>query len=150
MLKKFVLPNTQNITYFPKGLDEDTLYHFTNRELKYDIRDFGDLVNTVAPVHIKQDSMLLDFIAKRVKLPSEKEDYIAYGSLLMNAGVALKQDFSGTGYNENVRYVQDLSAKVFVMEQVEEDPAGSEIAVESLELEANPEKKDKDLNKKES
>ena len=150
MLKKFVLPNTQNITYFPKGLDEDTLYHFTNRELKYDIRDFGDLVNTVAPVHIKQDSMLLDFIAKRVKLPPEKEDYIAYGNLLMNAGVALKQDFSGTGYNENVRYVQDLSAKVFVMEQVEEDPAGSEIAVESLELEANPEKKDKDPNKKES
>ena len=118
MLKKLVLPNTQNIIYYPKGLDEDTLYHFTNRELKYDIRDFGDLVNTVTPIHVKQDSLLLDFLAKRVKLPPEKEDYIAYGSLLMNAGVALKQNFSGTGYNENVRYVQDLSAKFFLMEEV--------------------------------
>ena len=120
MLKKLVLPNTQNITYYPKGLEEDTLYHFTNKELKYDIRDFGDLVNTVAPVHIKQDSMLLDFVAKRMKLPPEKEDYLAYGSLLMNAGVALKQNFSGTGYNENVRYVQDMSAKVFIMEEADE------------------------------
>ena len=141
MLKKFVLPNTQNITYYPKGLDEDTLYHFTNKEVKYDIRDFGDLVNTVAPVHIKQDSMLLDFIAKRMKLTPEKEDYIAYGSLLMNAGVALKQDFSGTGYNENVRFVQDLSAKVFLMDEVEskDTNAGSDIPIEAVE-----EKKEKE------
>jgi alpha-galactosidase len=125
MLKKTVLPNTQNIVYFAKGLDEDTLYHFTNRELSYDIRDFGDLVNTVAPIHVKQDSRLLDFLAKRIKLPSEKEDYMAYGSLLMGAGIALKQDYTGTGYNENVRYVQDYSAKLFMMEAVDEEESGS-------------------------
>ena len=125
MLKKTVLPNTQNIVYFAKGLDEDTLYHFTNRELSYDIRDFGDLVNTVAPIHVKQDSRLLDFLAKRIKLPSEKEDYMAYGSLLMGAGIALKQDYSGTGYNENVRYVQDYSAKLFLMEAVDEEESAS-------------------------
>ena len=145
MFKKLVLPNTQNITYYPKGLEENTLYHFTNRELKYDIRDFGDLVNTVAPIHIKQDSMLLDFIASRMKLNPEKEDYYAYGSLLMNAGVALKQNFSGTGYNENVRYVQDFSAKLFLMEEAESEMQGenelqaeSEVLTES-ELQAESE-----------
>ncbi len=128
MLKKLVLPNTQSVTYYPKGLEEDTLYHFTNKELSYDIRDFGDLINTVAPIHVKPDSRLLDFLAKRIKLPAEKEDYVAYGSLLVNAGVALKQDFSGTGYNENVRYVQDFSAKMFLMEEADDSIIKAEMA----------------------
>ena len=76
--------------------------------------------------------MLLDFIASRMKLNPEKEDYYAYGSLLMNAGVALKQNFSGTGYNENVRYVQDFSAKLFLMEEAESEmQAESELQAES-------------------
>ena len=137
MLKKTVLPNTQSVTYYPKGLDEDTLYHFTNRELSYDIRDFGDLVNTVAPIHVKQDSRLLDFLAKRIKLPSEKEEYYAYGSLLMNAGVCLKQDFSGTGYNENVRYAQDFSAKMFIMEEVEEKAGQTKEVADEVEKDDN-------------
>ena len=119
MLKKLVLPHTPNVRYFPKGLDEDMLYDFSNHELSYDLRDFGDLVNTVAPIHVKQDSFLLNLIAKRVKLPAEKEEYTAYGSLLMNAGVALKQNYCGTGYNENVRYDQDFSGKLFFMEESE-------------------------------
>ena len=120
MLKKLVTPNTQSAVYHPKGLQEDAVYHFTNREAAYDIRDFGDLVNTVAPIHIRPDSLMHTIVAKKVKLPAEKEDYTAYGSLLCDAGVQLKQNYSGTGYNENVRYDQDFSAKLFVMEQVDE------------------------------
>ena len=118
MLKKLALPNTQNTIYHPKGLDEDTMYLFVNKELEYDIRDFGDLVNTVAPIHIKQNSLLLDIIAKRIKLPSEKENYTANGRLLCTAGVRLCQDFAGTGYNENVRYAQDFSTKMYIMEEM--------------------------------
>ena len=132
MLKKLVLPNTQNVTFYPKGLEETTKYRFTNHELAYDIRDFGDLVNTVAPIHIKQDSLLMDIVAKKVKLPSEKEEYTAYGSLLMNAGVALKQNFSGTGYNENVRYDQDFSGKLFFMEEDDGTLTVSDEAVEEV------------------
>lgn len=120
MLKKLVTPNTQSAVYHPRGLLADARYHFTNREAPYDIRDFGDLVNTVAPIHIRPDSLLQNLVAKKVKLPAEKEDYTAYGSLLCDAGVQLKQNYSGTGYNENVRYDQDFSAKLFVMEQVRE------------------------------
>ena len=132
MLKKLVLPNTQNVTFYPKGLEEETKYRFTNHELSYDIRDFGDLVNTVAPIHVKQDSLLMDLLAKKVKLPSEKEEYTAYGSLLMNAGVALKQNFSGTGYNENVRYDQDFSGKLFFLEEDDGTLPVSDEAVEAV------------------
>ena len=130
MLKKMVQPNTQNITYYPKGLEEENKYRFFNHELSYDIRDFGDLVNTVAPIHVKQDGLLIDILAKKIKLPAEKEEYVAYGSLLMNAGVALKQNFSGTGYNENVRYDQDFSGKLFFMEEDDGTVPVSEETVE--------------------
>ncbi|MCR5848470.1 MAG: alpha-galactosidase [Lachnospiraceae bacterium] len=118
MLKKLALPNTQNTFYRPKGLKEDAKYVFVNKELEYDIRDFGDLVNTVAPIHLKQNSLLLDIVAKKIKLPSEKENYVASGKFLCTSGVRLCQDYAGTGYNENVRYAQDFSAKMYIMEEI--------------------------------
>ena len=132
MLNKLVLPNTQSMVYYPRGLEEDMVYSFSNYEPDYDIRNFGDLVNTVAPIHVKQDSLLMDILAKRIKLPSEKEEYVASGSLLMNAGVALKQNYSGTGYNENVRYMQDFAVKFYLMEAVE-DTRG--VKLENIRLE---------------
>ncbi len=119
-LKKLALPNSQNTIYRPQGLKDDAKYLFINKELEYDIRDFGDLVNMIAPIHLKQNSLLLDIIAKKVRLPSEKENYIANGKLLCTAGVRTCQDYAGTGYNENVRYAQDFSAKVFIMEECPE------------------------------
>ena len=115
IIKKLAMPNIRDSVYHAKGLDKDKKYLFINKELEYDIRDFGDLVNTVAPIHIKPNSLLLDIIAKKVKLPSEKENYTASGNFLCTAGVHLCQDYSGTGYNENVRYMQDFSAKMYIM-----------------------------------
>ena len=121
VFKKLAMPNIKESEYHPKGLDDKKKYLFINKELEYDIRDFGDLVNTVAPIHIKPGSMLLDIIAKKVKLPSEKENYVASGAFLTKAGVHLCQDYSGTGYNENVRYMQDFSSKMYIMEEVESE-----------------------------
>jgi len=118
LMQKLAVPNTQFHTYFPKGLSEEQLYHFYNRELKYDVRNFGDLVNMVSPIHIKQDSLLLDLVAKFVKMDGETEDLTAYGDVLMYGGVHLKQSFGGTGYNEEVRYFQDFGSRIYFMEQV--------------------------------
>jgi alpha-galactosidase len=114
-----VTPNAPDSYYRPSGLNEEYKYHFYNRELKYDIRDFGDLVNTVSPVHIRQDSFLHNMAAKFVKMNGETEDYTAYGDTLMYAGVRLKQNFCGTGFNENVRFYQDFAARMYFMEAVD-------------------------------
>lgn len=116
VMQKLVAPNTQFHYYKPKGLIEKDKYHFYNRSLKYNIKDFGDLVNTVAPVHIKQDSAVHNIIAKFVKMDGETEDYHAYGDALMYGGVRLKQSFGGTGYNDQVRYYQDFSSRIYFME----------------------------------
>ena len=118
VLQDLVKPNTQYLKYNAKGLLSDVNYRFTNRELKYDIRDFGDLVNTVSPVHLKQDSIALDVIAKLIKMDGEEEDITVSGDVLMHCGVKLKQAFSGTGYNEQVRFFPDFSARMYFMNAI--------------------------------
>ena len=117
LLQKLVTPNTQAHMYYPKGLDENKVYHFYNRALKYDIREFGDLINTVAPIHVKQNSAMHNLIAKFVKMDGEKEDITACGDALMYGGVRLKQAFSGTGYNDEVRFFPDFAARLYFMEE---------------------------------
>lgn len=119
-LQKLVVPNSPYLEYHAAGLKEDALYHFYNRELKYNVKGFGDLVNTVAPIHIKQDSLVHDLVAKFVKMDGEKEDLLAYGDELMYAGVKCKQGFAGTGYNEQVRFYQDFASRMYFCEEVNE------------------------------
>ena len=64
LMQKLVSPNTQFEYYRPNGLNPEARYHFYNRSLKYNVKEFGDLVNTVAPVHIRQDSVAHNLIAK--------------------------------------------------------------------------------------
>ena len=116
LMQKLVTPNTQYQYYKPKGLRTDSLYHFYNRNLKYNVKEFGDLVNTVSPIHVKQDSLLHNVIARFVKLDGETEDYHAYGDALMYGGVRLKQSFGGTGYNSEVRYFPDFASRLYFME----------------------------------
>lgn len=116
LMQGLVEPNTQYEYYQARGLDPKLCYRFYNRDVKYDIRGFGDLVNTVSPVHIRQDSMVHNLLAKFVKMDGEREDCMVCGDTLMYHGVKLKQGFGGTGYNEQVRYFQDFAARLYFME----------------------------------
>lgn len=118
LMQKLVAPNTQFHYYRAKGLDADARYHFYNRSLKYNIKEFGDLVNTASPVHIKQDSLAHDLVAMVVKMDGENEDYTLYGDALMNGGVRLKQAFAGNGYNGEVRFYPDFASRMYFMEKV--------------------------------
>ena len=105
------------------GLDDKALYHMVNRPRKFDVRVMGDLVNTMAPIHIKQDSALHRMVARFVKLDGETEDYRVSGSLLNNAGVSLAQTFAGVGYGENTRIYKDFEARMYFATE-ERDTAG--------------------------
>lgn len=119
MMQREVQPNEMYQVYHGKGLKEDSKYHFYGRELKYNIKGFGDLVNTVAPIHIKQDSVIHNTLAKFIKMDGETEDCNCYGDALMYAGVKLKQSFVGTGYNDQIRYFPDYAARLYFMEEME-------------------------------
>lgn len=115
VMQELVQPNFQFEQYQPKGLDAEKKYHFFNRDLRYNIKYFGDLVNTASPIHIRQDSLVHNLVARLITMPGEKEDYVVSGSLLMNGGLKPKQGFGATGYNEEVRFFQDFGSRMYFM-----------------------------------
>ena len=117
LLQELVTPNMQFEQFFPKGLDADKTYNLYNRDLRYNIKEFGDLVNTASPVHIRQDSIVHNILAKFVMMPGEKEAAAVSGSLLMEGGYKLKQGFGATGYNEEVRFFQDFGSRLYFMQE---------------------------------
>ncbi|MFI3212138.1 MAG: alpha-galactosidase [Eubacteriales bacterium] len=106
-------------TFHLTGLDENKIYRFTNRHTSFNIKEFGDLINSISPVHIRQDSLTHNLVAKFMKKEHEKEEYILSGSVLNKVGVQLQQGFVGTGYEDGMRLFQDFASRIYVMEEVE-------------------------------
>jgi alpha-galactosidase len=116
-LQQEVIPNFTYGKFVTKGLEDKKRYHFTNRQRIFNIKEFGDLINTVSPIHIKKDSIVHGIIAKLKKMPGEVEDCFALGEVFNYAGVKLKQGFGGVGYDEEIRLFQDYSSRMYVWEE---------------------------------
>lgn len=117
-LQKEAIPNYSFGIFKTRGLEEGVAYHFTNRQQIFSIKEFGDLINMISPVHIKKDSLVHNVIAMVKKMPGEVEDGTADGGVFNHAGVKLKQAFSGTGYNEETRLFKDFSSRMYLWERI--------------------------------
>ena len=60
----------------------------------------------------------VSFVAENF-VKGETEDYIAYGSLLNEAGVNLKEGFAGIGVNGDTRIMKDFDSRLYYMEEAE-------------------------------
>ncbi len=95
-------------------------YRFYNEPRSVDIKRFGTLVNTIAPFHIRQDSLIHDVVARVVRQPGEKEELTAPGAVLMHGGVKLAPAFAATGYDERVRFFPDFFSRLYFIEAAED------------------------------
>jgi alpha-galactosidase len=110
-------PNAQWGVLRPMGLDEDTKYHIEGRKMKFDLREFGGLINYVAPIHVRQDSLQHRTIARFYKMKSESESHDMYGDAMVYAGVHLRSAFASGGYNENMRFYPDFGSRIYTIEK---------------------------------
>ena len=110
--------NAQWCVLKPVGLDPDYKYHLEGRDIKFDLREFGGLVNYVAPIHVKQDGFIHKLIAKFYKMNAEKEVHDMYGDAMMYAGVHLRSAFASGGYNGNMRYYPDFGSRIYTIEKI--------------------------------
>ena len=116
LLQELAHPNTQLEFFRGRGLDPDKRYLFYSYEQRVNIKAFGSLINTQTPIHIRTDSLIHNVIAKIKKMPGDKEEMLVSGRTLMRAGIKLRQGFSGTGYDENVRLFHDFASRMYFME----------------------------------
>ncbi len=115
------------IPFAVKGLKPDATYHFFGLKGKYSIKNFGDLVNMVSPVHIRQDSLVHNALARLVKMDGETEDAVCSGAVLMEGGLQLCQSFVGSGYNDQVRFFPDFGSRLYFIEEIEETEEVGEV-----------------------
>ena len=118
-MQKLAEPNQPHAVFKAKGLCPDRKYHFYGQKKEHNIKEFGDLINTVTPIHIRQGSLIHEAAAKLVKLPGETEDYTLPGDVLMYSGVHLQPAFGGTGYSEGLRIFPDFASRLYFMEAEE-------------------------------
>lgn len=124
-----VIPNSPYGKLSLKGLDCEKQYEVTNRFFKYNIKEFGDLINTASPIHIKQNSLIHNVVAKVMKMDGEKEQYVLSGSLLNRAGIKLKEAFSGVGYDDEVRLFKDYFSRIYLIDEVSREVDNEDITV---------------------
>jgi alpha-galactosidase len=110
-------PNTFFDEFRTEGLDEEALYRVTSRAAAHDIKDFGSLINYIAPVHIRQDGIVHHAIGHFVKINAEKDDSLISGSVLNRGGLRLKMGYGSTGFNENTRIMKDFDSRMYLFEK---------------------------------
>ena len=90
------------------------MYTMTNRELTYNIKMMGDLINTVTPVHVRPGSVAQEAISRFAKLNGERESVKAPGSVFNLAGVNLAPGFAGTGYNDQTALWGEHGSRLYL------------------------------------
>ena len=118
VLQDRAIPNMGTQMIHLAGLDGDKRYRLTHRTLKYNVKDFGNLINAVSPVHVKEDSLMHNAIDRFYKLDGEDDSCEAYGAAFM-AGIYTTQNFVGTGFNDKIRYYQDLGSRLYYLKSKE-------------------------------
>ncbi len=110
------IPNHRYASFRGAGLQKEGIYKFYNLRQKYDIRVFGSLINTVSPLHIRQNSPTQKVLSKFIHLDNEKEECCISGELLMQQGVRLKNAYAGVGYSDQIRLFKDYEARIYILE----------------------------------
>ncbi len=98
------------------GLDADEIYNITNRVVPLRLKDFGSLVNAVAPVHVKQDGIIHNVMDKMVPMNGEEQKACATGASLISHGFALNPSFAGTGYDQDIRIMRTGDSRLYTFE----------------------------------
>lgn len=113
VFQKLTHANQMDLRLRMKGLMPEGRYRVYNLPREHNVKQFGDLINAASPVHIANGSLTQHLISKIYKLKGETESHLVSGSMLAQAGIALKQGFGGMGFNEDVRLMQDFSSRLY-------------------------------------
>ena len=118
LLQRQNRPNRPHVRFKPKGLDPELDYLYESRPVDVDIRDFGSLVNTMSPVHIKDGGLIQGIAAGLYKLPSSTDRGRMRGRALCACGMSLLPNYGGTGYSEGTRVFRDRDAMLIMLTAV--------------------------------
>lgn len=102
------------------GLIDEWQYEIKVRRQVHPLATFGGLINMVLPIRVNERGWLVQQIGKRKTMNGEKESYVIYGSDLNNGALKLKQQWMGTGFNDDVRALGDFGSRIYYIKKLED------------------------------
>jgi alpha-galactosidase len=114
IVEKNARPNNDYKCLKTVGLDNEKLYNMVGRVVPHSIKDFGSLINTQTPVHVKQDGLIHNIIDKFTNVSGEEQKATATGYAFNGHGVALNSAFCGTGNNEGTRIMRTGDTRLYL------------------------------------
>ena len=124
--KKTVIAGIYNLSYqAAPGADvlkvleakKGKRYHIRSVKQCLRIGRFGGLIKHVAPVKLKADGFVLRLADRHFAMTDGQEDYTCSGEAL-RAGIPLAMQYSGTGYNPDLRILGDWGSSLYVVEEM--------------------------------
>ena len=81
------------------------------------INRFGGLIKHVTPIHLRADGPILRFADRHFAMTDGKEDYSCSAEALLH-GINLAMQYSGTGYNGELRMTGDFGSSLYWAEEI--------------------------------
>ena len=100
------------------ALVPEAKYKFETRQQTFNLKAFGGLINMIAPMHLNEESKLVEMVANAHPLKSEVQSYTLTGELLAKCGVKLNQEWSSTGYDGNTRVMFDFGSRLYAIDKI--------------------------------
>ena len=92
-------------------------YRVRSVEQKMRINRFGGLIKHVTPIHLRADGPILRFADRHFAMTDGKEDYSCSAEALLH-GIHLAMQYSGTGYNGELRMTGDFGSSLYWAEEI--------------------------------
>ena len=108
------------------GMDEASEYDYAVRKEEIDLHRFGALINMIAPIHIKEDGKLINFLARRKGYGIEKFEGRVKGDVLNAGALQLPRQWGATGIDESTRVLMDFGGRIYSFDKVEEPSKAKE------------------------
>ena len=106
------------------GLEPARRYRVTTRKQPLFIKRFGGLVKHILPFTLAPEGFLLRTADRHYAMTDCVEAYQGTGEALMD-GILLNNQFIGTGYNAQTRFLGDFGSNLYVTEALRTDPAAA-------------------------
>lgn len=103
-----------------KGINfiDEEIYKVEVRKQEHLLTEFGSLINMVLPVRVNEKGLLIHEISKHKTMPAENEEYLVSGSMLNNNAIKLKPEWSGTGFDDSIRALEDFGSRLYFISLV--------------------------------
>ncbi len=101
-------------------LDKNLTYEIKNRKQYFNLDKFGYLVKHALPIKLNHNGILFHILKNNYLYEVEKEEQTVPGDILVNKGFIPKQNFLGTGINENVRLMGDFGSRLYYFKALED------------------------------